>query len=57
MFAALAKSRKVFHSSVDCVQASSLGTVVILTMEKDKNLDFFSTHFFQSPDAMKWMAY
>ena len=56
MFASVAKSRRSFTAQ-SSVQVSSLGLVVILSMEKDNNLDYFSTHFFQSADAMNGMAY
>lgn len=50
--------QKVFHSSVKCAHVSPAGLVVILSMEKDNNLDsFFSTKCFQSADAMNGVAY
>lgn len=39
------QEQKVFHSSAECVQVSSLGLVVILRMEKDNNLGFFHPLF------------
>lgn len=39
------QEQKAFHSSVERVQVSSLGLVVILSMEKDNNLDFFHSLF------------
>lgn len=39
------QEQKVLHSSVERVQISSLGLVVILSMEKDNNLDFFHSLF------------
>lgn len=56
MFAAVAKSRRSFTAK-SSVQVSLVPLVVILSMEKDNNLDFFSTDFFQSTDDMNGEAY
>lgn len=56
MFAAVAKSRRSFTAQ-SSVEVSSVALVVILSMEKGNNLDFFSTDFFHSADVMNGEVY
>lgn len=56
MLAAVAKSKRSFTAQ-SSVQVSSAPLVVILSMEKDNNLNFFPLPFCQSADDIKGEAY